>query len=404
MKWGYKRAFFRCALLFVAGAALQFISGRADGSFLSFPWGAVIALNYAYILVLFVAKSDKWKWVRKLYDHYAYTSALASMVVMTIIFGLTPQDASTDGLTGMLGFRNMVSSWSFNLLLIYFITMLGLKTVEDIWNWRKRRIIPLLIHFAVFIVLAAGLLSSGDKERIRVNLPIGYPVHSGISSDGTEVHLPFVITLKDFIMEEYPPKIHLVDISSGKASEEYIYVEDERSEGTLGNWHITVKENLDMAGCLDGSSGYIPMEHVGAAPAAYVKAKNTRTGKSREGWISCGSHIFSPAFLELSGNQALAMPEREARRFFSEIIVENDKGKTTLPIEVNKPARVGPWKIYQVSYDSIRGRWSTTSVLECVKDGWYPIIQTGLWLILVLGFAMAVTAGGKRIRTKEENR
>lgn len=403
MKWGYKRAFLRCALLFIAGAALQFIFGKADGSFLSFPWGAVIALNYAYLLVLLAAKSDKWGWVRKLYDHYAYTSALASMVILTIIFGLTPQDSSVEGLTGMLGFRDMVSSWSFNIILIYFITMLGLKTVEDIWNWRKRRIIPLLFHFAVFIVLAAGLLSSGDKERIRVNLPIGYPVHSGISSDGTEVHLPFVITLKDFIMEEYPPKIHLVDISSGIASEEYIYLENERTEGTLGNWQISVKENLDMAGHHNESTEYIPMEHVGAAPAVYVRAENNATGETAEGWISCGSHIFSPAYLELSGNMALAMPKREAKRFLSEIIVENNK-TTYSSIEVNKPARIGPWKIYQVSYDSIRGRWSTTSVLECVKDGWYPIIQTGLWLILALGLAMAVTAGGKRIRTKEENR
>lgn len=401
MKWGYKRAFLRCALLFIAGAVLQLASGNIDSSFLNAPWGAVIAINYIYILILFVAKADKWKWVRTLYDHYAAISSLASMVIMTLIFGLIRQDGSTTGLAGVMGFTDMDSSWPFVLLLIYFITMLGLRSMEDLWNWRKRRILPLLSHLAVFIVLAAGLFSSGGKERIRMNAALGYPVHSGFTLEGKEAHLPFIITLKDFIMEEYPPRLHLLDLSTGSSSEDFIYVEEEGMKDCLDGWEITVTESLDMAGHSDESLEYRPMEHVGAAPAVYVKARETSSGKTAEGWISCGSHIFSPVLLELDESLALVMPPREAKRFLSEITVTENGREHTYEVEVNKPAKVGSWKIYQVGYDSKRGRWSTTSVLECIHDGWYPLIQTGLWLILAIGLAMAVTSGNKG-RKKEE--
>ena len=74
--------------------------------------------------------------------------------------------------------------------------------------------------------------------------------------------------------------------------------------------------------------------------------------------------------------------------------------ETIYNIKVNKPAKVGAWRIYQVGYDKERGKWSTYSVFECVKDGWYPLIRTGLWLILASGAAMALTAG--RSRRKKE--
>lgn len=398
MKWGFKRAFVRCATLFIAGAVFQFITGGLDNSFLRHPWGLIIAINYLYILILAYAKSDSWKWVRTLYDQYAMISSLASMVVLCMIFGLTAQNGSTDGIAGALGFRRMASSWPFCMIFIYFTTALGLRTIDDIHHWKQRRILPLLSHAAVFIVLAAGMFSGGDKVRVRLTAPVGYPVHTGITASGQEVRLPFVITLRKFEMKEYQPKLHMIDPQMGTSSAEYLRVEE--GAGSFEGWDITVVEYLDMAGKLQDSTDYKSMEHVGAAPAAYVRAVEAQSGASREGWVSCGSHIFPPAMLQLSENQALAMPKREPEHYLSKIIVIDDKGESAYDIEVNNPAKVGAWRIYQVGYDTERGRWSTTSVLECVKDGWYPLIQTALWIILASGVAMALTAG--RSRRKKE--
>ena len=138
LSWGYKRAFIRCLLLFVVGIVLQCVVGDFDNGFLRYPWGLILAVNYLYLLILLHFQRSKWRWVNRLSDHYASVSALGSMVIMTIIFGLTRQDASTEGLVGLLGFSRMTSSWPFNLLLLYFTTTVGLAVVDDLHHWRQR--------------------------------------------------------------------------------------------------------------------------------------------------------------------------------------------------------------------------------------------------------------------------
>ena len=284
MKSGYKRAFARCVLLFGAGTVLQFLCGDVNPTWLKHPVSLVLAINYIYLLIVLIAKSDKWQWVNRLTSHHASVSALACMLAVTILFGLT----------GKCG----PSTWPFCTLLFYFTTVLGLRSIEELRNWKRSPKMAMMIHTTVFVVLAAAIFSSPDKEKARVMAHIGKPLHVGISAQtGKTVILPFTLTLEEFIMEEYP----------------------------------------------DG------------AP----------------------------------------------KTFLSRVKVENRKGMKDFDIEVNHPARVGSWRIYQVGYDKTMGTDSSYSVLECVRDGWYPVIKTGLWIILASGILMALTAGYKR---KKENK
>ena len=402
LQWGYKRAFGRCALLFVAGTALQMIFGDIDNGFLRYPWGLIIALNYLYLLVLIHFQKHRWKWLGQLSDHYACTSALASMVVMTIIFGLTRQDPATEGWVGAIGFSRMTSSWAFNLLLLYFTTTTGLAVMEDLQYIRKRRVAAVLSHAAVFVVLVAGIFGSGDKLRVSVTLQKGQPSHWGISREGEQVDLPFVLTLDEFRMEEYAPKLYVLDAMTEQSSRDFLSVEQAGDEATIDGWHLTAVENLDMAGHMPDSDEYRAMEHVGAAPAVYVRARNLRTGMEREGWVSCGSFIFEPSYLFLDDRLAVAMPRREAKHYLSRIqVVEEDGAHHNFDIEVNHPARVGAWRIYQMGYDTQRGRWSEVSVVECVRDGWYSAVHIALWTMLVAGVVMFLTAGGRKVAIKQ---
>lgn len=287
MKWGYKRAFIRCVLLFSVGAAFQFIFGNINPYVLKYPLGLILAINYIYILILISAKSDQWTWVRQLTDHYASVSSLASMLIMTLVFGLTRQDGSAEGLSGLLGFRSMSTSWPFCILLLYFITVLGMRSIEEIRHWRKHPLMTTVIHTTVFIVLAAAFFGSGDKEKVRIIAEKGIPQHTGT--------LPFILTLKEFIMEEY----------------------DQERKG-------------------------------------------------------------------------------EPKMFLSRVKIEDRKGEREIEIKVNHPARIGAWRIYQMGYDKDK----SISILECVKDGWYKVVQTGLWIILAAGVSMAFTAGYKRKKEK----
>ena len=371
--------------------------GDLDASFLRYPWGAIIAVNYLYLLVVIRVQSDKWRWLNRLSDRYACTSSLASMVVMTVIFGLTRQDASAGGVAGALGFSRMTSSWTFNLLLLYFTTAVGLAVTDDLLHIRRRRSAAVMSHLGVFILLAVGIFGSGDMQRVTVTTVLDRPVNAGRDRANAETELPFAITLREFRMDEYPPKLYLLDTGSETSSQDFISVESDGADGEIDGWRIRAGRYLDMAGRMPDEDEYRAMKHVGAAPAVYVTAENSGSGEIYEGWVSCGSHIFEPSYLRLGDRYAVAMPRREAKRYLSRVTVTDADGRVgEHDIEVNHPARVGSWRIYQVGYDTSRGRWSTVSVLECVRDPWYGAAHVALWLMLAAGVVMFVTAGGRR--------
>lgn len=403
MPWGYKRAFVRCLLLFFVGVVLQVTVGDLDSGFLRYPWGLILSVNYLYILVLLYAMRNKWRWVGSLSDGYASTSSLASMVVMTIIFGLTRQDATTEGLVGLLGLSRMTSSWPFNLLLLYFTTTVGLAVVDDLHHWRHRKLAAMMSHAAIFIILVCGMFGSADKMRVTINTHLERPVYEGADSKGVSQTLPFAVTLKEFTMDEYPPKLYLLDTQSQSSSQDFLSVETLPAEAEIDGWHIRAERMIDMGGRLPDEQEWREMIHTGAAPVVYLTATNLSSGESYSGWVSCGSHIFEPSFLHLGERYAVAMPRRDAKRYLSRIVVEQMSGeREEFDVEVNHPARIGSWRIYQVGYDTARGRWSTTSVLECVRDGWYSVVHIALWLMLASGVVMFVTAGGRSLRRKHK--
>lgn len=396
----YKKMIGRCAVLFSAGTALQFIVGSLTPSFLAYPWGIVLAVNYIYVLVFLYCQADKWKWVKSWYDRPACIVSLASLLVLSLLFGLVRQDASTDGLWGMLGFTEMTSSWIFNFFLVHFMTVMGLKSIDDLWHWKKHSPTVTVFHVAVFVVLVSGIFGSGDKIRVKVVATIGNPVQFGVSDDKQRVELPFMLRLTDFTLEEYPPRIHRV--SENLLSKEFVVVEEENNEGLLGSWQVECLEYLDMAGRLHPDSAYVAMQHVGATTAVYIKAFHQETHQMVEGWVSCGSHIFDGSVLDLPDGSALVMPRREVKKYLSSVELVTNEGKKEMEIAVNHPATVGSWKVYQSGYDSDRGRWSTLSVLECVKDAWYMPVCVALWLTLAFGIWMLFHGWTKRRGRKEE--
>ena len=40
------------------------------------------------------------------------------------------------------------------------------------------------------------------------------------------------------------------------------------------------------------------------------------------------------------------------------------------------------WKLYQVSYDVRKGKWSEYTIIEAVKDPWLPLIYIGFYMLL----------------------
>lgn len=393
-QWGYKKSFINCACLFLVGTIFQLIFGDLDNSFLHFPWGMILAAIYIYLLFLINYLADKHPRLYRLYDHYACITSLASMIIITIIFGLTRQDNQSTGLLSALGFTRMTSSWGFNLLLIYFTSTIGLTAIEDIYHIRKRRIVPVLSHLFMFIILVAGIFGSGDKIRVHITVEQNKPTNMAIYK-GEPYQLPFTLALNKFSMEEYPARIYMVDTVSGVSSVEYVTFDEKGGTKQLGEWIIEAEEYYDMA--IPDSIGFRKMEHIGAAPAMLIRAINLLNNEQVSGWITCGSFIFQSEYIMLDKQYALFMPPRIAKHYESDVTLLNSRDrKHHYKIEVNHPAKLGAWMIYQVGYDTERGRWSTSSTLECVHDSWYGVIHIALWMLLLTGVLMFITAGGRK--------
>ena len=86
--------------------------------------------------------------------------------------------------------------------------------------------------------------------------------------------------------------------------------------------------------------------------------------------------------------------------YLSKVAITDEEGTQEANILVNHPASIGAWRIYQAGYDQVQGRW--ISIFECVKDGWYPLIQVAMWVILIGGVWMMSGGWNQRKRKKED--
>ncbi|MBO4826167.1 MAG: cytochrome c biogenesis protein ResB [Prevotella sp.] len=91
------------------------------------------------------------------------------------------------------------------------------------------------------------------------------------------------------------------------------------------------------------------------------------------------------------------------RRFASDVQILTKSGKNLqATVDVNKPASVEGWKIYQYGYDTSMGKQSNASILELVSDPWLPFVYTGIYMMLAGALLMFITGGRKKRREERE--
>ena len=103
----------------------------------------------------------------------------------------------------------------------------------------------------------------------------------------------------------------------------------------------------------------------------------------QSGWICSGSFLVPSSFLPLGHGSVAVMTIPEPEKFLSHVLIQDDSGEIdSVSIEVNKPFKKDGFKLYQTSYDQEKGKWSTLSVLEAVKDPWLPAVYVGIFMLL----------------------
>ena len=400
--WGYKEGLAVYAGLFLIGLMLQSTIGKINLDVIAYPVNVFVMILFLAVLLIMHLSSKTIYFFRWLSTYQAAVTSMVAMVVIIVVMGLTRQlrpDVEVSGIMSRLGFSQMLSAWSFVLLFTWFIVVLGMVILRRLSRFKLKDIPFILNHVGLFVALLGGILGSADLQRLELTASIGKPEWRVFDRARNLKDLDLAIELNSFTIDEYPPKLMLVDNETGKVLPEgkpiNILLEDEVTNGDLLDWHITIEQRIENAArvATEDTVKYVEFHSMGATYAVYVKAYNQKTQQESEGWVSCGSFIFPYKAIRLGDDVSLIMPDREPRRYASDVTIYTESQKEiNAVIEVNKPLKVEGWKIYQLSYDESKGKWSTSSVFELVRDPWIVVVYIGIWMMIAGAVCMFVFA------------
>lgn len=401
--WGIKEGFTIGAGLFVTGFLLQATLGRVDWGLFAAPVNYIALFLYLACLVgahLLRRRVYLFSWLS---TYSAAVPAFAWTAAFTVLMGLTLQLSDESVAPRLPGFSQMVSQWSFVLVYVWLTTCLGLTILRAGFPFRLRKIPFWLMHLGLFIALTCGTLGNADMQRMSMTVKEEGVEWRAEDASGEIHELGIAVELLDFTIDEYPPKLMVIDNGSGDVlpagKPEHLLLEDGFESGELCGWKITLEEMLPMAAymSLGDTARYTPYHSLGATTAVLVTAENLSSGETLEGWVSCGSYVFPYRTMHLDGSNVLIMPDREPQRFASQVNVYSEDGDAVSgTIEVNKPLKINGWKVYQLSYDETKGKWSDVSIFELVRDPWMPAVYVGIWMLVAGAVCMFFQFGRKK--------
>jgi len=204
-------------------------------------FGLVAALVYACLLVGVYALRDRWPLYRHLAGRKACIISITIVLFLLLIFGLTPQDGSRDGISGVLGLRNMSRSPIFILALFFLATTVTLNTIEDIHRFTRHRLGVTCAHLGLSVILVAGLFGTGGTVQARIIAMMNEPNRQALNESTDEyVKLPFELTLRDFSVYEYSSEVTMT-LPDGRSSEIKIAV---NHPAKVGSWRIYQSDYL----------------------------------------------------------------------------------------------------------------------------------------------------------------
>ena len=390
--WKMKEGFVFGAGLILVGLALQFSVGPIHWSDFASPINLIFLIVFLLILVLAYWLRRRVRLFSFLLTAEAAVPTLIYAAALTVVMGLTRQVSAHERAIDPIGLTQMLSFWPFVLVYLLLATIVGLITLRQILHFRLRELPSLLSHVGLFLVIVTATLGSADMERVKLTATTDMPEWRATHEQGF-VELPLAIQLEKFTIDEYPPKLLIINSQTGKSvpakNPEIALIDKHFREGNILKWRIRVLKNLPLAAPVvtSDTTKYVEWQSSGAVTALLVEAQRMKDGRAvappTVGWVTCGSYLFPFQELKLTKQLSLVMARREPERYASRIHVYTESQKNIVAtVEVNKPVSVDGWRIYQLSYDEAMGRWSETSTFELVKDPWLPAVYVGIYMLL----------------------
>lgn len=383
--WTFKEGFAVGGGLVLVGLLLQATVGAVKWKLMAFPVNVVVGVIFVAAMLILFALHKKIVAFDVLARQAMAVPALVFTVVLTALMGVVRQAPDGHAPTDVLGLTRMLSWWPFVLVYVWLAVCLAQVTLHRLWPLKLSNVPFLLNHLGLLWILLTATLGNADMKRLKMTIGLDSPEWRA-TDDENQIHeLPIALQLKNFTIDEYPPKLIMIDNASGEAIPKdkptALLLDSTFQRGIIMGWHVQLLERLDEAAPMMtvDTTRFLPWHSTGAVPAVFIKVTRDNGRTVRQGWVSCGSYQFPYQLLKLDNKVSLAMPEREPECYRSEIEVMTRSGKHLITeIAVNKPFDIEGWKIYQLSYDTRMGKWSTTSVVELVADPWLPFVYAGV--------------------------
>lgn len=412
-RWKYREGFAAALGIALTGILLQLSVGNIEKAVFVFPVNLLTGILFIALLLFSYFLFRKKQLIQWLASVYATIPAVALLVFLCIVLGILPQFPLETGevhlprhLFTSIGWFQMTSSWPFLLSCFYFLTILGftiLKRTKRKPSWRD--IGFYLNHLGLFTVLLAGILGNADTDRLTISIQEGATERIASDRMGKQYEMPFAVRLDSFIIDEYAPRLLLIENRSRKAlpvshPESYM-IEGVGKGTTLAGVVIKMIDYLPHAAIIRDSSAVkmipVPALMKGAVEAIKVEAGETGSESSVTGWISSGSYLFSPVALPLDATKSIAVSAPEVKKYRSYVTVYTKAEEhRNAVIEVNKPLSMGEWKIYQYSYDKTKGKYSDTSIFEVVRDPWLGAVYTGIFMLMAGALFLFISGPQKK--------
>lgn len=383
--WSYREGTIITVSVILLGFAFQAFSGGILLRPAGFPWNLISGLAFVGVLVLFFLLLKKHAVVKWLGSVKAALPAILGFTFLVLLMGFVKQDVTPQSaISKMFGLTHLVKTWPFILINIYLMILLGIVTLKRLTPFSYKNAGFFVNHFGLFLVLFSTALGSGDMQRLTMKCYENQTEWRAVDFSGKVVELPIAIQLKKFNIDEFRPKLTIVDNETGhivldKGKNQFELMDRDSFE--FDHYHIRIMNFLETAGKV--GDAYYPVNEPGSSPSALLKITSLKNDSVLTGWLCSGSYTMQPEALKLNEKHSLVMLPPAPRKFSSELNIQIKNGdNVNTTIEVNKPFSIAGWTIYQLSYDTEMGRWSTLSVLELVRDPWLPVVYLGIFLMM----------------------
>lgn len=358
------------------------------------------------VVVLYIL-SKKYRPIARLYSPLSMGIAGALLLLTCLVMGLVRQE-ELPGQTGFLteiGMRSIQdSAWMIGLVLLCMI-ICGMKGIWELEKHPTR--LRYFLWIGIFVTLLGLLMGSYQMERYQMTVWKGNPSWMTTGKDkrnlGKEKRLPFAIELQDFRIDYHPPRIFAIERYTGMPLPEgkpqsMILDQTGSQKGSIMDWNIHVTEFLPQAWTLVENGKFFckPSQAEGNCPAVRVDVKPTDSDTLLvSGWVSSGSMLMNPAYLELEDSILLCMGKLVPENYTATVKVYTMDGEKagkiiTDSIQPNRPLRIYKpltrksldYQIYLKSYKDSHGFWNPYVDFEIIRDPWRSVVDYGILMIL----------------------